>query len=250
MKKDRIVFSELGAVAELSCFGDKDARREMHVLLHVEPRGELFSGQLARITAAEQALLALPQCAGMCVVAGRYFLSDATNQRPLIRRSDDAAVCYIQQPPLDGSKVAVWLYLVEEVQVVKRDALTVVQRGAYEDLWLMGLTAPDGDSAAQTETLLTRYEKMLAQQDATLADNCIRTWFHVRDVDTQYAGMVRARRENFEPDEADALHQFYGHRRTACRHEGHRATGRIRYQRACPPAATLSLRQEPSEFHH
>ncbi len=198
MKKDRIVFSELGAVAELSCFGDKDARREMHVLLHVEPRGELFSGQLARITAAEQALLALPQCAGMCVVAGRYFLSDATNQRPLIRRSDDAAVCYIQQPPLDGSKVAVWLYLVEEVQVVKRDALTVVQRGTYEDLWLMGLTAPKGDSAAQTGTLLTRYEKMLDEQDATLADNCIRTWFHVRDVDTQYAGMVRARRENFE----------------------------------------------------
>jgi hypothetical protein len=30
-----------------------------------------------------------------------------------------------------------------------------------------------------------------------LADNCVRTWFFVRDVDTQYAGMVRARRENF-----------------------------------------------------
>ena len=32
---------------------------------------------------------------------------------------------------------------------------------------------------------------------ATLADNCLRTWFYVRDVDTQYAGMVKARRENF-----------------------------------------------------
>ena len=197
MKKDRIIFSELGVVVELSCFEDKDARREIHVLLHVEPRGELFSGQLARITAAEQALLALPQCAGMNVVAGRYFLSDATNQRPLIQRADEAAVCYIQQPPLDGSKVAVWLYLLQDVQVAKREALTVVQRGAYQDLWLMGMTVPEGDSAAQTESLLTRYEKMLAQQDATLADNCIRTWFHVRDVDTQYAGMVRARRENF-----------------------------------------------------
>jgi len=197
MKKDRIVFAELGTVAELSCFGDNGGRREMHVLLHVEPRGELFCGQLARIVAAEQALLALPQCIGMCVVAGRYFLSDATNQRPLIQRSDNAAICYIQQPPLDGSKVAVWLYLMQDVHVEKRDTLTVVQHGTYEDLWLMGMTVSEGDSAAQTECLLTRYEEALSLQGATLADNCIRTWFHVRDVDTQYAGMVRARRENF-----------------------------------------------------
>ena len=32
---------------------------------------------------------------------------------------------------------------------------------------------------------------------ATLADNCVHTWFFVRDVDTQYAGMVKARRDNF-----------------------------------------------------
>ena len=54
-----------------------------------------------------------------------------------------------------------------------------------------------GDSAQQTESLLTRYEQSLDSHNATLADNCIRTWFFVRDVDTQYAGMVKARKENF-----------------------------------------------------
>ena len=45
--------------------------------------------------------------------------------------------------------------------------------------------------------MLEDYEKTLESSNATLADNCIRTWFFVRDVDTQYAGMVKARRENF-----------------------------------------------------
>ena len=54
-----------------------------------------------------------------------------------------------------------------------------------------------GDSAQQTESLLTQYEETLRNFNATLADNCIRTWFFVRDVDTQYAGMVKARKANF-----------------------------------------------------
>ena len=40
-------------------------------------------------------------------------------------------------------------------------------------------------------------EEMLQNFNATLAGNCLRTWFYVRDVDTQYAGMVKARKENF-----------------------------------------------------
>jgi enamine deaminase RidA (YjgF/YER057c/UK114 family) len=61
----------------------------------------------------------------------------------------------------------------------------------------MGMCDNKGDSAQQTESLLTRYEQSLDSHNATLADNCIRTWFFVRDVDTQYAGMVKARKENF-----------------------------------------------------
>ena len=59
------------------------------------------------------------------------------------------------------------------------------------------MTSPVGDSANQTEKVLQSYEDSLQKFDATLAGNCIRTWFFVRDVDTQYAGMVAARRQNF-----------------------------------------------------
>ena len=67
----------------------------------------------------------------------------------------------------------------------------------YTHIYKMGMHEHNGDSATQTESLLLDYEETLAKFHATLADNCIRTWFFVRDVDTQYAGMVKARRENF-----------------------------------------------------
>jgi enamine deaminase RidA (YjgF/YER057c/UK114 family) len=79
---------------------------------------------------------------------------------------------------------------------VEHDAV-VVEHNGYRHIWRMGLTSPQGDSAQQTETILANYEEMLKKFDATLAQHCIRTWFFVRDVDTQYAGMVRARRDNF-----------------------------------------------------
>ena len=61
----------------------------------------------------------------------------------------------------------------------------------------MGMQEHGGDSESQTRSLLCSYDKDLARQGATLEDNCIRTWFFVRDVDSHYAGMVRARREHF-----------------------------------------------------
>ena len=60
------------------------------------------------------------------------------------------------------------------------------------------MSSGNGTSYEQTETLLLNYEELLRQHGATLAENCIRTWFFVRDVDTQYKGLVVARRENFE----------------------------------------------------
>jgi len=170
---------------------------EWHVMLHVAPSGETFQGQLSRIYAVEDQLTTLPDFQGARYVLKRYFLSDSTNQQPLMRQEADVAISCIQQQPLDGSKVAAWLYLVSEAVVKNEDGTIVSEHNGYRHIWRMGMTSCTGDSAQQTETLLNDYEDVLRRYHATLADNCIRTWFFVRDVDTQYAGMVRARRENF-----------------------------------------------------
>ena len=190
-------FKDLGVTVELASFTPDGGVAEHHAILHVEPRNELFAGQFERIYSAEQQLLRMPELAGTRTIFKRYFLSDATNQQPLVRRDNDCSVSCIQQPPLDGSKVAAWLYIVGGMEVENQDGLVIARHNGYQHLWKMGMHEHKGDSAWQTESLFIDYEETLQRFGATLADNCVRTWFYVRDVDTQYAGMVKARRENF-----------------------------------------------------
>ncbi len=202
MKYELIPFESLGVSVQLSSFCPEGGAGEWHAMLHVEPRGDLFQSQYDRLIEAERRLLSSDDIQGARVIFKRYFLSDGTNQQPLMHdEPDTCTVSYIQQPPLDGSKLALWLYLQRGTEVEDRaDGMgsTLVRHNGYEHLWTMGMTVPEGSSYAQTRTLLEDYEQLLAGREATMEANCIRTWFFVRDVDTSYKGMVVARRENFE----------------------------------------------------
>ena len=202
MKYELIPFESLGVSVQLSSFCPEGGAGEWHAMLHVEPRGDLFQSQYDRLIKAERRLLSCDDIRGARVIFKRYFLSDGTNQQPLMHdEPDTCTVSYIQQPPLDGSKLALWLYLQRGTEVEDRaDGMgsTLVRHNGYEHLWTMGMTVPEGSSYAQTRTLLEDYEQLLAGREATMEANCIRTWFFVRDVDTSYKGMVVARRENFE----------------------------------------------------
>lgn len=197
MKYTNTYFDAQGVTAQVSAFTGVGAVDEWHVILHVEPRGEGFQQQMQRIYAVEDALVQMPEYEGARYVLKRYFLSDAANQQSLMREESDVAISCIQQQPMDGSKIGVWLYLQRGTEVRSEGTFVVSSHNGYRHLWRMGMVCPQGDSAQQTETLLVDYEQSLDAEGATLADNCIRTWFYVRDVDTQYAGLVRARRENF-----------------------------------------------------
>ncbi len=188
---------ELGIILETTAFEPEGGVAEWHVMMHVEPRREPFQEQLKRVYAAEDLIPTLPEFRDAHYVLKRYFLSDSTNQLPFMRKEADVSISIIQQQPLDGSKVAVWLYLQRGTQVQNENGMVVSSHNGYRHLWKMGMHQHKGDSAWQTESVLIEYEEALQNFGATLADNCIRTWFFVRDVDTQYAGMVRARKENF-----------------------------------------------------
>lgn len=177
----------LGVTVQVSTFGN-----EAHAMFHVAPRGEDFASQFQRLAEAERQWGQLGK-----PVMKRYFLSDAANQAPLIPPTDDCSTSLIQQPPLDGSKVALWAYYVKDTQGKMQQGTLTLQRNGYTHLWTMGMTHPQGDSAQQTHALLNQYTLALQAFGANIADNCIRTWFFVRDVDTQYKGLVKARREDF-----------------------------------------------------
>ena len=197
MNYNLIQFEELGVTAEVASFTPEEGVSEWHVMLHVDGRKQSFDDQLRRLYEVEDHLTEIPDFWGAQYVLKRYFLSDSTNQQPLMRKENGISISMIQQQPLDGSKIAAWLYLQSGVEVKEEDGVVVIRRNGYQHLWKMGMFCNQGDSAMQTEQLLSEYEALLAKFDATLAENCIRTWFFVRDVDTQYHGLVKARRENF-----------------------------------------------------
>ena len=188
---------EIGARIEWTHFTAGEVE-ELHAMLHVEPRCELFEGQIARIQQAEKILLEMEDVQGSCIVFKRYFLSDATNQVPVIQERDACTVSYIQQPPLDGSKVAVWLYLQKGTEVKPMNNSTIVRHNGYQHVWTFGLMdSTSATSYMQTWQTLFIYIDILKLFQATLEGNCVRTWFFVRDVDTQYGGLVKSRRECF-----------------------------------------------------
>lgn len=193
MKYINKYFEQQGVSLQATVFAD-----EYHVILHIEPRGQMFQDQLQRLYSVEDQLPSLPEFSGAQYVMKRYFLSDSTNQAPLMRQQENVAISFIQQQPLDGTKVAVWMYMQCGVEISTENDMVVSSRNGYRHLWKMGMCSILGDSAKQTDTILREYEELLCKEGATLQRNCLRTWFFVRDVDTQYAGMVVARRENFD----------------------------------------------------
>ena len=165
---------ELGAVAELTTFAPEGKTAEWHAMLHVDSHGETFQQQYRRIRQAEAQLLGTEDLAGAKPIYKRYFLSDATNQRPLMEEDSSCTVSYIQQPPLDGSKLALWLYLQRGTEVIPqadRLSSTLVRHNGYEHLWTMGMMTTDGTSYVQTGRLLEDYEQLLADYGMTLEDN-------------------------------------------------------------------------------
>ena len=122
MDKSKVFWEDLGVTAEISAFTPQDKIEEFHVMLHVEPRAELFDGQLKRIYEGEERLLRLPQVMGADVILKRYFLSDSTNQQPLMKQG--SGLFRIRHPATTArraSKVAVWLYLQKRQQGSQRE---------------------------------------------------------------------------------------------------------------------------------
>ena len=76
----------------------------------------------------------------------------------------------------------------------------VVKRESHAHIWRSQMMAEEtaGDSYAQTAAVFAQWNGTLREQGCTLTDNCIRTWLFVKDIDYNYHGVVRSRRELFE----------------------------------------------------
>ena len=187
------------ALAEIFSFTSDGEVTEYHVMIHAKADGRTFQQQLDAVLDSYEQLKAT-ELQGATAVLKRYFLSDVANQADdvLLADTSDCAKSIIGQAPLDGSKIGLWVYLMTNVS--SRQLPSGLYEGAHGDfrhLWNASAHNTAQNSEYQTRLLFNEYVMQLVQEGCTLADNCIRTWLFVNDVDVNYAGVVAARNKVF-----------------------------------------------------
>ena len=186
----------LSSAVEISFFSPVKGLPEYHAMVRLtDPKCDTAM-QFNRIETTIQFVKDyLPETT---LVWKRYFVSDAINQHVFIESDPGTAISIVQQPPLDGTKVAVWLYLVPKVHITNDVQGIIMEHSSYRHLYHTQLHSQGADETGQTESLFAQYIQLLANRNCTLEKNCLRTWVFVQNVDTHYAGMVVSRRECFE----------------------------------------------------
>ncbi|MBR1838413.1 MAG: hypothetical protein IJ786_02535 [Bacteroidaceae bacterium] len=191
-----------GAFAEIHTY-QRNGVDEIHAMIHVSDPTLSYEQQLEALQGAYAKFLS-SQGSEALPIFKRYFLSDAANQANLLlsHEIEDpmGSLSIIQQPPLDGTKIALWVYLLRGVQAcaVPGTQLFEATHNGYRHLWAGAYCNNETDSEAQTTIIFNNYILELAAQNCSLSENCVRTWFYVSDIDNRYAGMVRARNAVFE----------------------------------------------------
>ena len=123
----------------------------------------------------------------------KVFLSDISNQEEQLRHSllmtdflGKTACTIIQQSPIGGAKIGVLLKTSDEPEAFTMHSLRLTD----DEVMNFG-------SYMQTIMLFDKYLEVLKAQGLNLKDHCVRTWIYVRDIDTNYDGVVKARNDVF-----------------------------------------------------
>ena len=198
MNYRQIIWDDLFVKVNWSVFKPKQGVAEFYIV--AEMLQQKFSGQeqFDYIKQAIDRLSKTEEFTNAVIVWKRYFVSDAINHNSWLESSSGSAVSIIQQPPLNRTKLILLIYAVENALVYREDDETVVmKRLHYSHLYNTQLYEKSGNSYEQTRTVFERYIQNLANHQCTLEANCLRTWIFVQNIDRQYEGMVRARKELF-----------------------------------------------------
>ena len=125
------------AFADIFMFDNGTEVKEFQVMIHANSSRLSFDQQMEAVFSAYNQLLS-GELQGASAVFKRYFLSDAANQADDVIVNDvtDCAKSIIEQPPLDGTKIALWVYLMTNVQTgIGKSGFYEVRHGAFRHLW-------------------------------------------------------------------------------------------------------------------
>lgn len=198
---DVLNFNEFGTKVSYNLFKENGGVAEFHAILELTNVHTKLSTveQFDKVNSSIAQLFLRPFLNNISLVFQRWFVSDIVNQSELIKKSANVAISAIQQPPLNGSKVALWLYGIEDVQSIQTsDSAISIKRPWYSHHYHTQLFSMEGNAFQQTVSIFNKYIKGLSQFQCSLEANCIRTWLFVNNIDSRYADIVDARNQIFE----------------------------------------------------
>ena len=164
-----------------------------HYEIFCDKGSGLLSDRLDDLYNRIKAWLDKEQAEGRQLQYTKIFLSDISNQEETLRQSrlmsdciGRAACTMIQQSPVSGAKVGLLMKTSDETSPYQLHSLRLTD----EEVMNFG-------SYVQTVMLFDKYLAILREQGLTLEQHCVRTWIYVRDIDTNYDGVVKARNDIF-----------------------------------------------------
>ena len=163
----------------------------VYKVIYPHGRGK-FGARLDEMTASVSSWLVGESSHGRTLCYTKIFLSDAQNQyadyerSPLKTLLDAAPSSVIEQPPINGSKIALLLATTDRrnnyiFSSLRLDETTAKGLGAYE----------------QATTLFEKYIKETETRGIDMNTHLVRTWIYVSDIDTNYHAVVKARNDIF-----------------------------------------------------
>jgi enamine deaminase RidA (YjgF/YER057c/UK114 family) len=200
-----------------SSFTGKSGVSEFNVFIRPKKYSDIGT-QLQEITAGYEKALEQLGTNRKTAVLRRFFFSDLTNQKSgladhdiTLPETDNCAIAFICQPPRPAAKISMWAYHIFDGQGLNKEYTNdslVLRRADQTHYWTTNISSNPGESSYnQTKGIFSKYHNCLEENGLTLADNVVRTWFFVQNVDVNYKGFVLARNEVFE--EAGLTHETH-----------------------------------------
>ena len=151
-----------------------------------------FAGEFAALWKTYTAKLAEAGLTAENELLLRFHLSDAANQGGILRETLGGRPASVtEQPPAGGARISLEAWLVAGASKC---------RVAYSPV------VAEGDSEAQMYRLFGDLAGKVTAAGGRLECNVLRTWIYCRDVDNNYAGVVRGRNRCF--DEHDMTERY------------------------------------------
>lgn len=189
------------ALIELFQFQGKSETIEYHAYIHATNSLLSFQEQLQSLAKAAKDLLSLAPQGTKCFMA-RCHVSDAANQSDTIKNILspilNSTLSIIQQPPLDGTKIALWIYAVSNVEKEYINGISKLYHNGYKHYWTTEKGNSEDSTYQQTVSILDNSSNILKNESMSTCDNCKRTWLYVNDIDNHYADVVNGRNDVFD----------------------------------------------------